>query len=120
LFFYFEISIVDMKQLILGPSGLAVGCALMILGGIRLKMLSLPFFKMLAWPGQLSYGAYLWHITVLFLIWPYLAWFGCIWDFPIFLLCVGILSYVSYRWFEKPANRLTRQLLNPSNFKNHP
>jgi peptidoglycan/LPS O-acetylase OafA/YrhL len=107
---YFETSIVDTGQLILAPTCLALGCALMILGGIHVKALYSPLWKILSWPGQLSYGGYLWHITVLFLLWPVFSTIGVTASF-LYYLSVGILSYASYRWFEIPVNHWVRKAL---------
>lgn len=105
---YFVTSTVDTGELILAPTCLAVGCAFIILGGIHIKALSLPFWKTLSKPGQWSYGAYLWHVTVLFLLWPLLSSAGIMAP-VIFCLTVGLISYASFHWFEKPANRFIRR-----------
>jgi len=105
---YFTTSTVDTGQLILAPTCLAIGCAFIILGGIHIKALSHPLWKTLSKPGQWSYGAYLWHVTVLFLLWPLLPSVGVMAP-VIFYLTVGLISYASFRWFEKPANRFIRR-----------
>ena len=113
---YCGTSTVKTSQLILAPTCLALGCALTILGGIHARNLSSPFWKTLSLPGQWSYGAYLWHVTILFLFWPLFASIGIMAP-VLFYLSVGILSYTSYRWFEKPANRFVRLLFLPGHSK---
>lgn len=105
---YYGTSIQDTAFLMWTPTCLALGCALMIVGGIHLRSLDSPWIRFLSWPGQLSYGAYLWHVTFLFLLWPIFAALGV--TAPVlYYLVVGLFCYVSYRWFERPANVWIRE-----------
>ncbi len=106
---YYGTSIVDTGLLIWTPTCLALGCALMIIGGIHLKFMNGQWMKILSWPGQLSYGAYLWHVTFLFLFWPVFSAMGP-WAPLLYFPGVGLFCYVSYRWFERPANAWVRQV----------
>ena len=110
---YYGTSIEDTGQLILAPTLVAFGTALMILGGIHIKDLYSHFWKILSWPGQLSYGGYLWHVTIMFLLWPVLSSMGNASPL-LYYPSVGLACYASYRWFEIPANHFVRKIFGVS------
>lgn len=84
-------------------------------------ILQKPMTRPLAWPfvslvGRISYGGYLYHAVVLFLVMALMpaststspvwkvALFVCVWSLTV------ALAYASYRWFEKPIIDWSRHL----------
>jgi peptidoglycan/LPS O-acetylase OafA/YrhL len=106
---HFSTSIDDGAQRVLALTFLALGCALLILGGLHSPIARSPSFRVLAWPGKLCYGAYLWHPLVLFLSLPVLAWVGGVPALLLSFVLVGCSAYASYRWFELPVNDRIRR-----------
>jgi peptidoglycan/LPS O-acetylase OafA/YrhL len=87
---------------------MAISCALVILGGLHLPLFNSKIAQILSWPGKLSYGCYLWHPTIMFLMMPVLVALGH-WEICLYLIVAVILfSFISYRFFEVPANRWIR------------
>lgn len=95
---------------IAGPSLVAGGCFLFLLGGLRLDFFKAKGWDWPAFPGKLSYGCYLWHPTFLFFLAPWAVRMS----FGVSLLMVMTatlaLAWASEAFFERPANRLIRQL----------
>lgn len=92
---------------IYAPTLLGVGVFLSLLGGLQIRRFqSLP--NWLTLPGELSYGMYLYHPMVLFLLWPFLLGKDSSIGFPIYVLCTVGLGWLSFHFFERPMNRLIR------------
>ncbi len=94
-------------SLVYGPAWLGIGAFLFVLGGIHMAPLNrIPAILLL--PGELSYGCYLLHPLVLYLLWEQLeklpAWLG----FTYFLVTTLVIGFVSYHWFESPLNKYLR------------
>jgi peptidoglycan/LPS O-acetylase OafA/YrhL len=67
--------------------------------------------------GEISYGLYLYHFPILYLIYVLAYKTGAtgIWTSPFILLVVAlgstwIIAYLSYRWFETPFLNLKKKL----------
>jgi peptidoglycan/LPS O-acetylase OafA/YrhL len=95
-------------ETVFAPTLMAMGCALVILGGIHLPFFNTKLAETLSRPGKLSYGCYLWHQTIIFVFMPLWAWLGGLSAFTVLLIFVLILSYFSYEYFEVPANHRIR------------
>jgi len=105
---YFGTSIDDVREAILVPTLLAMGCAVVLLGGMHLPALNSAWGSFLSWPGKLSYGCYLWHPTLIFLTLPLLARMGGLRALGLLVLFVLGFSYISYKFFELPINHKIR------------
>lgn len=101
----------DYERRILGPSIVGAGTFLVLLGGIQIKWFESKGFTPFAAAGQWSYGGYLLHPLVLCVVWPLLKnlneWEG----FPLFVLAVLAVAWLSFHYFETPANRWVRAFL---------
>jgi peptidoglycan/LPS O-acetylase OafA/YrhL len=92
-----------------GPTLIAAGLFLFLLGGLDLPFFESKCLKIFSLPGRYSFGNYLFHIPVLYFIHAFL------WNMNIvaaFLVYVGVtttVSAVSYRFFETPVNRMIRR-----------
>ena len=93
-----------------GPFFISLGCALFLLGGLRMSLFESMYLRWLTIPGQLSYGCYLWHSAVLFALWPFLSVSGPLLSFLVLTFAVVLTAYVSYAFIEKPSNRLIRKI----------
>jgi len=107
---YTETAARSMGDWILGPTILALGCALMILGGNRGEWGS--FWKLISWPGKFSYGCYLLHMTALFIFWNVYGQINPFAALSLFMISTWLLAYLSYRYFEVPANVRIRAAFN--------
>ena len=114
--FYLFTSFDNGPQTTLAPTLLAVSCAMTILGGLHISWLNSGWAEMLSWPGKLSYGCYLWHPTLMFLLIPLLGWMGGLRALLFFLVFVWAFAHLSYKYFELPLNNRVRALfgLKPS------
>src|SRR5665213_555125 len=93
------------------PSLFAGALFLFLFGGLNLEFFNSSLFKVLAYPGKLSYGMYLWHSLVLFLLQEFVFRFDTITAFAFFVLATVFLSSLSYYLFEMPLNRQIRKLI---------
>ncbi|HXL72204.1 MAG TPA: acyltransferase [bacterium] len=98
----------DRNQMIYVPTLMAASCALVLLGGLHVPALFSKTAQVLSWPGKLSYGCYLWHPTLIFLLMPILVPMGGFWGFIFLVLVVSFFAFLSYRYFEVPVNHRIR------------
>jgi peptidoglycan/LPS O-acetylase OafA/YrhL len=96
--------------LVFSPFFISFGCFLFLLGGLHLKFFESKFLRWLAIPGRLSYGCYLFHQAVIFLLLPVFlkisSWFSLV-----LLVAVTVaFAQVSFVFIERPANHLVRKL----------
>jgi peptidoglycan/LPS O-acetylase OafA/YrhL len=96
-----------------GPSAIGLSVFLCLLGGLHLKVFELNRLRFLTLPGKLSYGIYLWHILVLYCLLTFLKKYNEWPDFLIFILLGTTVAWLSYRFFEQPANLWVRKTFNP-------
>lgn len=101
----------DYERRVFGPSFVGAGVFLFLLGGFHLKWFESPVLAPLALPGKLSYGGYLLHPAVLYFLWPLLRTMNEWIAFPVFVLAVVGAAWLSYRFFEMPANQWVRNFL---------
>jgi len=102
-------SLYQSRGRIWGPSLVAVGVSLFLLGGLRFKIPENRLTSALCFPGQLSYGIYLLHSMVLLVL---LRWLPLSNPWEGFLLFVALnvgVAALCFRFFEKPLNTLIRQ-----------
>jgi peptidoglycan/LPS O-acetylase OafA/YrhL len=95
-----------------GPSAIGLSLCLFLVAAIRQSWFSSRPLAAIAAPGQLSYGAYLFHPTVLFLLWPALANHHAAAGFAAFAASTLSLAWLVYRGFEAPVNRAVRRRLH--------
>ena len=95
----------------LGSTGVALGLFLFLLGALNAPLFMHPLFRVLAFPGRLSYGGYLLHASVLYLSWPFLGRAPFVASLLIFVSLVFVIAWLSNHFFEKPANMAIRRLL---------
>jgi len=96
------------NQYVFVPTLMAFSCALVILGGLPISTLNSKAAQILSWPGKLSYGCYLWHPTIMFLLMPGLMAAGGLEGFGCLVVIVFLFAYLSYRYFEVPVNHMIR------------
>ena len=73
--------------------------------------------KFLSSIGQISYGIYLWHMPIIFMFYNYMHAHGTFQAYsslsffihPIIMICVCIISYVSYYYFEVKFLKLKKR-----------
>jgi peptidoglycan/LPS O-acetylase OafA/YrhL len=109
---YTETAARSMGDWILSPTILALSCALMILGGSRDEWFKGSFWKLISWPGKFSYGCYLLHMTALFIFWNVYGQINPFAALSLFMISTWLLAYLSYRYFEVPANVRIRAAFN--------
>ena len=105
---YFRSDIGVPLDLVWAPTCLALGLSFFLLGGLSLPLFQSPWVKVLALPGKMSYGIYLLHMLVLYLLSPFLVGRGIAFDLTLFLSAVTVVAWASNRFFEKPMNRWVR------------
>ncbi len=105
---YFGTSTDNGVQYVAAPTVLALGVALLILGGMHCGSFDGLWARRSSWPGKLSYGCYVWHSSVLFFLMPSLIQMGGIWGLVLLVLAVHLFAALSYRAFETPVNRWVR------------
>jgi peptidoglycan/LPS O-acetylase OafA/YrhL len=94
------------RDLAIGP-----GLFLLLFGGLHLGFFESGYFRLLALPGRVSYGSYLFHIIVLYLIHPFLVCQGPFVAFFIYAIVTTGVAMLSYHLFEVPANHFVRKWL---------
>ena len=102
---------VDYYWIHLGSTYIGIGVFFFLLGGLQLEWFESKKWSFPARLGQLSYGAYLYHSLILYLLWSFLMGKNDFGGF--FLLAAAIfgLSEISYRYFEIPMNLFIRKAL---------
>jgi|SRR5581483_2274501 len=103
----------DYERRVFGPSFIGIGAFLFLLGAIHLKGFESRFLAPFAIPGKLSYGGYLLHPIVLCLLWSFLKAQNESVSFCFFILAVTGIAWVSYRFYESPANLWVQSILDP-------
>lgn len=93
------------------PCLIAGGTFLFLLGGIHLPALQSKAWKIFAMPGRYSYGNYLLHIMVLYLIHSFLWGLNILVAFLIFAASSTALAALSFRFFEAPTNHFVQRIL---------
>ncbi len=104
----YSTSMMDRSQYVYVPSLLAINCALVVLSGLHVPVLFSKAAHILSWPGKLSYGCYLWHPTIIFLLMPMLMSLGGLESFGYLATAVCFFAFLSYRYFEVPVNHWIR------------
>ncbi len=95
----------------LGGTLMAFGLFLFLLGAMHWKGWEATGWGFLGLPGKFSYGGYLLHSTVLFVLWPALVGLNGFAAFFIFAAATTLVSGFSFYQFEMPSNRFIRKLL---------
>ena len=101
----------DFEGHFIEPTLIGFGIFMFLLGGLHLDFFESRFLAPLAWPGKLSYGGYLLHVMVLYFLWPSLTGKNEFLAFFIFAAATFAIAYVSFRFYEMPANLFFRRLL---------
>ena len=96
------------NEMIYIPTLVATSCALAILGGLHVPFFFSKTAQIFSWPGKLSYGCYLWHPTIMFLLMPGLMAVGGVGSLGCLVVGVFLFAFLSYRYFEVPVNRWIR------------
>ena len=95
------------------PTLVALGAALTLLGALHLPIFESKSWVFMTWPGKFSYGIYLFHGLIYYLIfYPLLQKQSTVVAF--FLLAVistGVMA-ISFYFFELPVNRWVRRLFS--------
>jgi peptidoglycan/LPS O-acetylase OafA/YrhL len=88
---------------------IAGGMLLFLWGGLSFEIKHSAFWKIVCLPGELSYGIYLLHSMVLYLVWNYLNLTNPWASFCLYLAANTALAQLSGLFFERPANYWTRR-----------
>ena len=96
---------------IFGPTLIATGLFLFLLGGLHLSFFENKWLKLFSLPGKFSYGNYLFHISVLFFVHSFLWNLNIVIAFLVFVFITTSISALSYQCFEVPSNKLIRKWL---------
>jgi peptidoglycan/LPS O-acetylase OafA/YrhL len=102
----------DYARRIFGYFSVGAGTFLFLLGGLHLKVFDSKYLAPLALPGKMSYGGYLLHPAILYFAWPWLSGKGEWVVFPMFCAIALGVTWLSYRFYELPANQWVRRRLN--------
>ncbi len=94
---------------ILGPSLIGIGVFFFLLGGMNIDLFKTRPFLWLGFPGKLSYGLYLLHVGIIYVLWPWLPHMDTLLAYLLLCSVSFLTAYLSYRFFEVPANRWVRQ-----------
>jgi len=81
---------------------------LVLAGALRINWEGRSLARLAAKPGEMSYGLYLWHISVLYFIAPFFQDHPWSLIYPAYLAATLGWAALSYRFFEKPVNRAIR------------
>lgn len=109
LIVYKSLSLGDSVYRIYSPSLLGIGLFLFLLGGLNIEFFESPYLGWLVVPGKLSYGMYLLHPSVLFILWPLVTKMNRFLSFFIFMLVTVLVATVFYKFIERPANQFIRR-----------
>lgn len=91
------------------PSAIGLGLCAFLAVGVRRGWCDSRGVGWLTYPGQLSYGGYVLHATMLFLLWPVLGRYNVWLDFVLYASATLLLAAVVYRYFEVPTNQRVRR-----------
>jgi peptidoglycan/LPS O-acetylase OafA/YrhL len=108
---YLHTALVSPLDRVYAPTLMGLSLVAFLWAAVRLDWMQGPFWSRLTYPGQLSYGGYLFHATTLFLLWPYLAGRSIVLGFAFFAISTFTLAAVVYHSFEVPVNRRVRSWL---------
>ena len=89
----------------------AFGVFFFLLGGLYLDFFNSKYWSIFNWIGKLSYGGYLYHVLILYLLWHFFVGKNEWLDFFILVAVTFVLAELSYRYFEVPANLWIRKAL---------
>jgi len=108
---YFHVYVrIDYWWTIWGNNFIGIAAFLFLLGGLHMEFFEKKFWSFLTLPGRLSYGIYLFHSTVLFILWPYLGGLNQWVAFFFFSAATTAVAWLSFRFFEVPANLWVRKV----------
>ncbi len=88
---------------VLAPTVMAAGICGIILGGEKAPVFDMRPAQWIASAGRLSYGIYLLHVPVIFMLWPLLKSAPYFTSFFIITAASAAAAWLSARYFEKPA-----------------
>ena len=98
-----------------GPTCVAFGTFLFLLGGLESPLFSSPFWQPWILPGRFSYGLYLFHALIFYLGFPWLIRFPVYPAFILYFIVATILMGWVHRFFEVPANHWIRRRFSAQN-----
>ena len=96
---------------IYGPTLIAIGLFLFLLGGLHLPFFENKYLKLFSLSGKFSYGNYLFHISVLYFIHSFLWNLNIFFAFLVYVFVTTSISAFFYRFFEVPSNKFIRKWL---------
>ena len=92
---------------------LGFGLFMFLLGAMAGNWFESKYLRVFALPGHLSYGMYLLHPLILYLMWDLLKAQNVWLSFIVFTISTTLIAYGSFRFFEMPMNLWVRKRLNP-------
>lgn len=94
-------------------TGVALWAAIMLVAVLSFRQKAAAVFRPLVWMGKISYGIYLWHLTVLFTLQAHLPLQGT-WAVVAIVATTLVLAELSYRAIEHPFVLLGHRLSRPA------
>ncbi len=101
----------DILGHLFGDAFITWGVFFFLLGGLHLDFFNSKLWAPLARPGVLSYGGYLIHPTLLYLLWPFMTGKNEYLAILIFILGTFAVAQLSYQFYEVPVNLWVRRVL---------
>jgi peptidoglycan/LPS O-acetylase OafA/YrhL len=86
-----------------GPTWISLSAAALLLGLARWRVPDNNVTRLLARPGQLSYGIYLWHALAIGLCWNLLPRLNFAGESALVMAVAWVFAALSARWIEGPA-----------------
>jgi peptidoglycan/LPS O-acetylase OafA/YrhL len=99
---------------VFGCALIGLGISMFLLGALHSEFFKSPFWAIPGLLGKLSYGGYLYHVSVLFFIWPLLTGKNDYVGLAILTAATFGISYLSFYLYEKPVNLFIRRVFGRS------
>jgi peptidoglycan/LPS O-acetylase OafA/YrhL len=97
------------RDVVFAPTCMELGAFLFVLGGLGNPIFNNTICRPFLWPGKFSYGLYLFHTLIFYLLFPWLLRFEMNTAFCFFVIIATLVLGSVHRFFEVPANHWVRR-----------